>query len=410
MDNPTWDQLWIHGTIARCENAGDLLFNAALAIQDDKIAWVGSMQQLNGDPSQLAKQVIDATGTCLTPGLIDCHTHFIYAGNRANEFEARLQGKTYAEIAADGGGIHATVRATRNASAEELFNDSQRRAYALLQSGVTTLEVKSGYGLDLATEIKMLRVAQDIEKTLPLTIKRTFLGAHAVPQEFHNKADDYVDLVCQEMLPYIAREKLADAVDVFCESIAFDLAQTERIFATAKRYGFAIKCHAEQLSHSGSAELAAHYGALSVDHLEHLSQEGIIAMQAAHSVAVLLPGAFYCLRETVLPPIALLRQHQVPIALASDCNPGTSPILSLPLIMNMACTQFRLTPEEVLQGVTRHAALALGIEATHGTLTQNKIADIAVWQVNHPREIIYYLGDRPLKHLIKAGNLLKWID
>lgn len=402
-----WDIIWLNGTIACCESEQDsLLNNAALATKGGKIAWIGPVQQLPNSPEQLAREVINVSGKCITPGLIDCHTHFIFAGNRANEFELRLQGKTYEEIAQQGGGIKSTVKATRDASEEELVAQSLWRAKSLIQSGVTTLEVKSGYGLDLETEVKMLRAAKKIENMLPITIKTTFLGAHAVPIEYQGKSHDYINLVCNDMLPYIAQEKLASAVDVFCERIAFNLEQTEKVFSTAKNYNFDIKCHAEQLSCSGAASLAAKYGALSVDHLEHLSIEGVIDIAAAKTVAVLLPGAFYYLKETVLPPTDALRQHKIPIAIASDCNPGTSPILSLPLIMSMACTLFGLTPQEALQGVTRNAARALGIEATHGTLSVGKVADIAIWNVNHPRDLMYYLGGQPLASLVKNGEIL----
>lgn len=409
MDNfARWDYLWVHGTIATCAKEQDLLIDGALAVQGNKIAWVGPMQELPKPPEQLANHVIDASGMCLTPGFIDCHTHFIYAGNRAQEFEWRLQGKTYVEIAQEGGGIQSTVRATRAASEDELFEQSLARAKIMLQNGVTTLEVKSGYGLNLETEVKMLRVAQRIEKLLPITIKKTFLGAHTIPAEFKNNPDDYVNLVCDEMLPFIAKEKLAEAVDVFCESIAFNLRQTEKIFKTAKQLGFSLKCHSEQLSNSESAALAARYAALSVDHLEHVSHESIRVLAEAGTVAVLLPGAYYCLRETTMPPINELRQHSIPIAIATDSNPGTSPILSLLLVMNMACTLFRLSPNEVLHGVTRHAAKALGIDATHGTLAAGKIADIAVWNVKNPRELMYFLGGNPLKQLIKAGKMVEF--
>jgi imidazolonepropionase len=327
----------------------------------------------------------------------------VYAGNRANEFEARLQGVTYEEIARQGGGIQSTVNATRKASEEELFSQSIIRAQALLNSGVTTLEIKSGYGLDWPTELKILQVAKRIEDTLPITVFKTFLGAHTIPAEYRGKTDQYVDLICDEMIPQIAKEKLASAVDVFCEKIAFNIQQTERIFQAAKANGLGIKCHAEQLSDSGSVMLAAKYKALSVDHLEHASDAGIKAISTSGTVAVLLPGAFYFLRETKLPPIALLRKHRVPMAIATDCNPGTSPIMSLLIMLNMACTIFRLTPNEALAGVTRNAAKALGIETTHGTLTVGKVADFAIWDVEHAAELAYYMGNNPLFQLVKNG-------
>ncbi len=403
-NTPLWDSLWLHANIATCEAQQDLLTDAAIAISGSKIAWIGPVDQLPKLAQPLANNIIDANGKCITPGLIDCHTHFIYAGDRASEFEARLSGKTYAEISLQGGGIKATVAATRQATEASLLAQSLQRAQTFLQNGVTTVEVKSGYGLNLGTEVKMLRVAQQIEQQLPITIKRTFLGAHAVPNEFSHSADDYINLVCDNMIPYIARERLATAVDVFCEHIAFNISQTEKVFKTAQKYGLDIKCHAEQLSNSGAAKLASQYNARSVDHLEYLAVADIAIIAQHQATAVLLPGAFYFLKERQLPPVNALRQYQVPIAIASDCNPGTSPISSLPIIMNMACVLFGLTPKEALAGVTRHAARALGIESTHGTLTVGKIADLAIWHVSHPRDIIYNLGNAPLDSLVKNGH------
>ncbi|TAK73514.1 MAG: imidazolonepropionase [Gammaproteobacteria bacterium] len=402
-----WDAIWINGTVATCEQGYGLLQPAALAIQDQRIAWVGEMKALPDKPEVLAKQVHDVAGRCITPGLIDCHTHIVYASHRAHEFERRLQGVSYEEIARQGGGIQSTVRATRQASEEELFQQSRKRVQQLMQSGVTTLEIKSGYGLDWPTELKMLRVAKRIEASLPVTIYKTFLGAHTLPPEYANQPDEYVDLVCDEMIPLVAKEHLAEAVDVFCEKIAFNVQQTEKIFKAAKKYGLAIKCHAEQLSDSGSTALSANYHALSVDHLEYLSLAGVEAMAQAGTVAVLLPGAFYYLRESKLPPIDLLRRYRVPMAIASDCNPGTSPILSLLLVLNMACTLFRLTPEEAIAGVTCQAAKALGWQATSGTLTQAKIADFVVWNVAHPVELVYYMGASPVHQWVKRGNIIQ---
>lgn len=400
-----FDALWLNGNIVTCEEGQELIGQGAIAIKEGKIAWLGVASELSAAPDVLADHVYDLQGRCLTPGFIDCHTHLVYAGNRTNEFEMRLQGIAYEEIARQGGGIQSTVNATRAASADELFLQSVARAQALLNSGVTTVEIKSGYGLDWQTELKMLQAAKQIENTLPITVSRTFLGAHTCPVEYRGRTDEYIDLICHEMIPNIAKEKLAEAVDVFCEKIAFTLAQTERVFQTAKEYGLDVKCHAEQLSDSGSAALAAKYHAWSVDHLEHVSEEGVRAIAASGTVAVLLPGAFYFLRETKLPPIELLRKHHVPIAIASDCNPGTSPISSLLIILNMACTLFRLTPEEALAGVTRHAAKALGMEETHGTLTVGKVADFAVWNVSKPVELIYNMGGNPLHQIVKDGNI-----
>lgn len=402
--NKQFDTIWINGQIATCEEAYGLIPQAGMAIKDGKIAWVGPMRALSASPADLAHHVEELHGRCVTPGLIDSHTHLIYAGNRAHEFELRLRGASYEEIAKQGGGIQSTVNATRAASEEDLFQQSLVRARAILNSGVTTLEIKSGYGLDLETELKILRVAQRLEKVLPVTIRKTFLGAHIIPMEYKDKPDAYVELICQEMIPRVAKEKLADAVDVFCETIAFNLEQTERVFRTAKEYGLGIKCHSEQLSDSGSAALTAQYHGWSVDHLEHVNQEGIKAMAEAGTTAVLLPGAFYYLREKKLPPIDLLRQYRVPIALATDCNPGTSPIMSLLIILNMACTLYRLMPEEALLGVTCHAAKALGLSKTHGTLTVGKAADFAVWDIAHPAELTYYIGYNPLQCIVKGGH------
>jgi imidazolonepropionase len=394
MNNKQWDVIWTNAVIATMTPGVGygLLENAALAIKDGKIAWIGSMSDLHARPETLALAVKDIQGKCITPGFVDCHTHLVYAGNRCHEYAMRLTGASYEAIAKAGGGIRSTVLATRAASEEELLEQSLKRAHALMQSGVTTIEIKSGYGLDLETELKILRVAKKIAEILPLHVVTTFLGAHTVPLEYQGKVDAYIDLVCDQMIPVIARERLADNIDVFCETIGFTLSQTEKVFKTAKKYGLGIKCHAEQLSDSGSARLAASYQALSVDHLEHLSEEGVRALAESDTVAVLLPGAFYFLKETQKPPVALLREYKVPMAISSDCNPGTSPVTSLLLILNMACTLFGLTPEEALLGVTRHAAKALGLEKTHGSLEIGKVADIAVWDVKHPEELVYYLG------------------
>lgn len=402
-----WDRIWINGIITTCDQSQGVIDDGGIAVKDGKIAWVGPMASLPGIPEDLAEEVQDVQGCCITPGLIDCHTHLIYAGNRAFEFQLRLEGASYVEIAQKGGGIQSTVSETRSASEEILLQTALKRARSLLANGVTTIEIKSGYGLDLETEIQILQVAKRIESILPLTIQKTFLGAHALPIEYKNRADAYISLVCDNILPAVADENLADAVDVFCETVAFNLEQTERVFMKAHALGLRVKCHAEQLSDSGSAALAAKYHALSVDHLEHVSEEGLTAIAASGTVAVLLPGAFYFLRETKLPPIEDLRRHRIPIALATDCNPGTSPILSLPLIMNMACTLFQMTPDEALLGVTIHAAKALGLEETHGSLVVGKMADFAVWDVGQPVELIYYMGNQPLWQLVKAGKTVR---
>ena len=400
-----WQTLWINIHLATMTDGGKsygAIEEGALAVSEGKIAWLGKEKNLPVFDKRRV-QVIDGQGQWLTPGLIDCHTHLVYGGNRANEFEMRLQGKSYQEISQAGGGIVSTVKATRAASEAELLSSALPRLMALHQEGVTSLEVKSGYGLDTITEIKMLKVASELAKKLPVTIKRTFLGAHALPIEYTDQADAYIDLVCDEMIPKIAVAQLADAVDVFCEGIGFDLKQTERIFAAAQSNGLSIKVHAEQLSNLGGTELAAKYQALSSDHLEFLSVDGIKAMAKADMTAVLLPGAFYFLRETQLPPIDALRQAGVAIAIATDVNPGSSPICSLQLMLNMACTLFKLTPAEAIAGVTCHGAKALGLSASKGQLKVGFDADLACWRIKQPAELCYQFGVNPLSSLFKAG-------
>lgn len=406
MNQQPWDALWVNCRLVPCETGSEVIEDAAIAITGKQIAWLGRQHDLSDDAANLAKHVYDVEHCLVTPGLIDCHSHLIYGGNRANEFEMRLHGKTYAEIAASGGGIQSTVKATREASEQDLFEQAFKRAVTLMMGGVTTLEIKSGYGLDLETELKMLRVAKRIESVLPMTIYKTFLGAHTIPAEYKADPERYVNVVCNEMIPMVASQQLADAVDVFCETIAFNLSQTQRVFDAAKKHQLAIKCHAEQLSDSGATSLAASYRALSVDHLEHVSENGIKAIAESGTVAVLLPGAYYFLRETTMPPIDLLRQYQVPMAIATDANPGTSPVLSLLLMMNMACTLWRMTPTEALLGVTRHAAKALGCESIRGTLTIGKQADFALWDVTEPSELAYMIGANPLRQLVRAGVAL----
>ncbi|MGE7471552.1 imidazolonepropionase [Bosea sp. NPDC003192] len=349
-------------------------------------------------------EVTDCEGRWITPGLIDCHTHLVYGGDRAHEFELRLQGASYEEIARAGGGIVSSVKATRAASEDELFASADKRLAALMSEGVTTVEIKSGYGLDIDSEVKVLAVARRIGRERPVGVQTSFLGAHAVPAEFKGRQSDYVDLVCGPMLDAIAEQKLADAVDVFCEGIAFSPEETARVFNAAKAKGLPVKIHAEQLSNLGGAALAAGFGALSADHLEHLDEAGVIAMAKAGTVAVVLPGAFYFLRETMKPPIELLRQHGVPIALATDANPGTSPLTSPLLTMNMGCTLFRLTPEEALAGMTRNAARALGLQDQIGTLEAGKACDLAVWEIERPAELAYRIGFNPLHTRIRNGQ------
>ena len=380
-----------------------LIENGALAVAEGKIVWLGSESELPEYDCD-SVDVIDGQGQWLTPGLVDCHTHLVYGGNRANEFEMRLEGKSYEEIANAGGGIVSTVTATRKASEAELLALALPRLTALHQQGVTSLEIKSGYGLDTDNETKMLRVARQLAKKLPVTIRTTFLGAHALPIEYKGRGDEYIDLVCNEMLPKIAKEGLADAVDVFCEGIGFNIEQTERVFAAAKQQGLPIKVHAEQLSNLGGTALAAQYNALSSDHIEFLDEVGIKAMKTSGMTAVLLPGAFYFLRETQLPPIKLLRQHQVPMAIATDANPGSSPINNIQLMLNMACTLFRLTPVEAIAGVTAHGAKALGLAQNKGQLALGFDADIALWNIGQPAELCYQFGVNPLSALFVAGK------
>jgi len=377
--------------------------NAALAISEGKIAWIGKISDLP-KYDEKSVSVIDGQGKWLTPGLVDCHTHLVYGGNRANEFEMRLQGKSYQEIAQAGGGIVSTVSATRKASEAELLASALPRLTALHQQGVTSVEIKSGYGLDTQNEIKMLKVAGRLAEKLPVTVQRTFLGAHALPIEYKDKPEEYIELVCNEMIPQVAKEKLADAVDVFCEGIGFSVEQTERVFASAQKHGLPVKVHAEQLSNLGGTALAAKYNALSSDHIEFLDEAGIKAMKDAEMTAVLLPGAFYFLRETQLPPMDLLRKHQVPMAIATDANPGSSPINNIQLMLNMACTLFRLTPAEALAGVTCHGAKALGLANIKGQLALGFDADIALWNIEQPAELCYQFGVNPLIELFVAGQ------
>ncbi|MHA1536222.1 MAG: imidazolonepropionase [Alphaproteobacteria bacterium] len=413
MTNPEMDAIWLNARLATMTDRGGAdtgapygaIEDGALAVRGGRIAWVGARSELADRPEILCRSVHDCGGRWITPGLIDCHTHLIYGGNRAGEFEKRLEGASYEEIARAGGGIASTVEATRAASEDELYEAAQPVLRSLMGEGVTTIEIKSGYGLDTENEAKMLRVARRVGEALALTVCTSFLGAHALPPEFAGRADDYIDAVCDEMLPAIASENLADAVDAFCEGIGFSREQTSRVFAAAKAHGLPVKLHAEQLSNLRGAVLAAEYGALSADHLEHLDDEGVAAMAAAGSVAVLLPGAFYFLRETRMPPVEKLRAANVPIAIASDSNPGSSPAGSLLLMVNMACTLFRLTPEEALAGITRNAARALGIGERAGTLEVGKDADFVLWDIDAPAELAYRFGLNPCAGVVKGGKV-----
>lgn len=405
-----WDSIWINAHLATMEKSATAygaIPDGAIGVEEGRITWIGPMANLPDEPEKLATHVRDAHRRWITPGLIDCHTHLVYGGNRANEFELRLTGASYEEIARAGGGIRSTVAATRAASEAELLELAEPRIEALLSEGVTTLEIKSGYGLDTETEAKMLRVARQLGRQHSVNIRTTFLGAHALPEEFDGRADDYIQLVCNEMLPAIADEGLADAVDAFCEGIGFTPEQTRQVFEAARRHGLPVKLHADQLSDLDGAGLAAGFDALSADHLEYTSPAGVGAMAKAGTVAVLLPGAFYFLRETKLPPLQEFRDKGVPIAIATDSNPGSSPVLSLLLMLNMACTLFRMTPEESLAGVTRNAAQALGLGSSHGTLRVGKHADFALWDIAAPAELSYAIGANPCAGVVRDGAVVR---
>lgn len=403
-----WDTLWFNAKIATmCANGAPfgVLESDAIAVAQGRICWIGDYRDLNAEQRARCGQQFDCQGQLVTPGLIDCHTHLVYGGNRVNEFAMRLNGASYTEIAQAGGGIVATVAATRAASHAELFAAAQHRLLPFLSEGVTTVEIKSGYGLDLENEVKMLTVARQLGEELPVDVHTTFLGAHTTPSEYKDADDAYIEYVCTEILPAVAALNLADAVDAFCENIAFSTAQIERVFAAAKQYDLPIKLHAEQLSDQQGAVLAAIRGALSVDHLEYLAGDDVATLATHGTVAVLLPGAFYFLGETTLPPLAALRHHGVPIAIASDSNPGSSPVASLLLMLNMACTLFKLTPEESLAGVTRNAAMALGIEAQVGTLEVGKVANMVLWKLRDPAELSYHIGHNPCQTVMYRGAI-----
>jgi imidazolonepropionase len=396
-----WDLLLKECHAATMQGPGyGAIPDAAIAFQNGRIAWIGPKAEC---PSQAARETRGLSGAWVTPGLVDCHTHLIFGGNRAREWEQRLQGASYEDIARAGGGIVSTVRATRAATEDELVASGAQRATQMAGQGATTIEIKSGYGLDLDTERKMLRAAARAGKQANTRVVRTFLGAHALPPEFANDRESYVDLVCQTMIPEIAKEELADAVDVFCETIAFTPGETGRIFAAARAHGLGVKIHAEQLSNQGAAALAAKFGALSADHLECLDERGVAALAEAGTVAVLLPCAFYFLRETQKPPLEALRRANVPIAIATDCNPGTSPSVSPLLAMNMACTLWGMTPEEALTGMTRNAARALGRDDI-GTLEVGRAADLAIWNISEPSELAYWMGGDLLQDRYFAGR------
>ncbi len=404
-----WDSLWIDGhvaTMVRGLAPYGAIRDGAVAVLDGRIAWVGLQSDLPDAPERCARRVHALGGAWLTPGLIDCHTHLVFAGNRIAEFEERCNGATYTEIARKGGGVLSTVAATRAASPEALLAGARSRIKSLVAGGVTTLEIKSGYGLDLDTERRMLGAARQLGMELGIGVSTTYLGAHAVPPEFAGRADDYLAFICDEALPTLAAEGLIDAVDAFCESIAFSAAQVERLFRRARELKLPVKLHADQLSDSGGAALAARYAALSADHLEYTSPAGVEALARSGTVAVLLPGAFYALGETRLPPVAELRRHGVLIAVATDCNPGSSPVLSLLMMMNMACHLFRMTPEECLAGVTRCAARALGLESDRGTIATGKRADLVAWNISEPAELSYWIGHNPMVSVVAGGQVI----
>ena len=399
-----WDLLLVDCHIATMDPSIAAPFgaieNGAIGIQDGRIVRIGKRTELAG---YQAKKVEALGGAWVTPGLIDCHTHLVFGGNRAGEFEQRLEGASYEEIAAAGGGIVSTVAATRAASRGQLVEAARPRLRALMQGGCTTVEIKSGYGLDVSTEIKMLEAAKRLGETEKVRIERTLLALHALPPQYRGERAAFVRMAIEELLPAVAERRLAGAVDAFCDGIGFTREEVRALFEAARRHGFWLKLHAEQLSHLGGAALAADYRALSADHLEHATEEDVAAMARAHMVAVLLPGAFYALKETRKPPVELLRRYGVPMAVATDCNPGTSPVLSPTLMMSMACTLFGLTPEEALAGMTRCAAKALGRDGEIGTIAVGKIADLCVWPVERPAELAYWIGlPGPMKRLFSG--------
>ncbi len=395
------DTVWTNAKLLTSVPGAAPVLRGVVAAKDGRIAWVGAAADA---PAFESSDTVDCQGRWITPALIDAHTHLVHMGNRAREFELRLEGASYEEIARAGGGIVSTMRATRAASVEQMVEAALPRLDQLLAEGLGTIEIKSGYGLELEAELNMLRAARALGEVRRVRVVTTFLGAHALPPEFAGNADGYIDLVCDQMLPAVAAEGLADAVDGFCEGIGFSPAQIERVFVKARELGLPVKLHAEQLSNLHGAALAARYGALSADHLEHLDADGVAAMAKAGTVAMLLPGAYYFCRESHRPPIALLREAGVPIAVATDCNPGTSPLSSLLLAMNMAATCFRLTVAECLAGVTRNAALALGLGEECGMLEPGKSCDLALWNIDDPAELVYRIGANPLHARVWNGQ------
>jgi imidazolonepropionase len=405
----TWDLLVVNAAVATMDPARPgpygLVGDAAVGVTDGRIGWVGPMSDL--PPGADASHTVDAAGALVTPGLVDCHTHLVFGGDRVAEFEARLPGASYEELARRGAGIASTVAATRAAGEDDLVRAATRRAEQLLGDGVTTVEIKSGYGLELETEDRMLVAARRLGNELPLRIRTTFLGAHTVPDEYRGRPDAYLDVVCNDMLPAVAAAGLADAVDAFCERIAFSAEQVRRVFDAAHRHGLPVKLHADQLSDGGGAALAGAFGALSADHLEHTSPTGVRALAEAGTVAVLLPGATHTLGERARPPVAALRAAGVPIAVSTDANPGTSPLLSLRMAANLACTLLGLTPAEALAGITRTAARALGLAGTTGTLAPGEVGDLVVWDAGRPAELVYWMGGRLANTVVVAGEIVR---
>ena len=399
-------KLWRNARLATCDAEQRSITGGALLTRGARIEWVGEEAQLPAIAS--GAEVHDLAGAWVTPGLIDCHTHLVFAGTRADEYAQRLRGRSYEEIARAGGGILSTVRAVRAASEAQLFEESAPRLAALASEGVTTIEIKSGYGLTLADEAKMLRVARALGRAFPVTVRTTLLAAHTLPPEFRGRADAYIDTIAGEWLPALLGEGLVDAVDIFCERIAFSVAHAERLFAAAHALRVPVKMHAEQLANLGGTLMATRYHALSCDHLEYAAEDEAAALAAAGSVAVLLPVAYYCLAEARQPPLAALRQARAAIAIASDCNPGSAPGTSLLLAMSMATRLFGLTAEEALQAVTRHAAQALGLAGERGVLAAGQAADFVVWNVRSPAELSYWIGFNPRRTVVRAGEVLRW--
>jgi imidazolonepropionase len=405
-ESPKYDAIWTNARLATMVTGGapyGALEGGALAVRDGVIAWLGAQSALPDAPERLAARVIDAGGRWITPGLIDPHTHLVFGGERVADFERRVAGESYVAAAAGGSGIAYTVAKTRACDEAALFQQALMRLRRHVANGTTTMEIKSGYGLDIETELRMLRVARRLEAESGISVRTSYLGAHVVPPEYAERRETYLDLVCDVMLPRIARERLADAVDVFCDTIAFSPQEAARVLIAARAAGLAVKVHADQIADSGAAVLAARYGALSADHLERTDEKGVLALATAGTVAVVLPGAYYFLRETVKPPLDALRRHGVPLALATDCNPGTSPLLGLPAAMNLACVLFGFSPEEALAGVTRNAARALGL-ADRGVLAVGQRCDLALWDVGSPAEIAYWLGGTCCAGVVLAGK------